>query len=104
MPPSPSIIPFYTTHHHLTTPRRDNGPTIFAEVKHGKGVDHIVGLLLSAWKASGAYEVSRQRRKRNIQQQQQQSQAQAQAQAQVRALAQAQAQVREAQAQAQVQT
>jgi len=33
---------------------REGGPTIFAEVKHGKGVDNIVDLLLSAWKASGA--------------------------------------------------
>lgn len=34
-----------------------------AEVKNGKGVDDIVGLILSAWKASGAYEISRQRHK-----------------------------------------
>ena len=34
---------------------REGGPTIFAEVKNGKGVEHIVGLILSAWKASGAY-------------------------------------------------
>ncbi len=47
------------------TAPRDGGPTIFAEVKNGKGVDHIVGLILSAWKASGAYEVSRERWKRN---------------------------------------
>jgi urease accessory protein len=40
---------------------RDGGPTIFAEVKHGKGVDDIVGLLLSAWKSSGAYDTSQQR-------------------------------------------
>ena len=40
---------------------RDGGPTIFAVVKHGKGVQDIVGLILSAWKASGAYEVSMER-------------------------------------------
>jgi urease accessory protein len=40
---------------------RDGGPTIFAVVKEGKGVDDIVGLLLSAWKGSGAYEVSLER-------------------------------------------
>ncbi|KAI4120218.1 MAG: hypothetical protein LQ347_007132, partial [Umbilicaria vellea] len=44
---------------------RDGGPTIFAEVKNGKGVDHIVGLILSAWKSSGAYEVSLERWKRD---------------------------------------
>jgi urease accessory protein len=33
---------------------REGGPTIFAEVKKGRGVDAIVGLILSAWKASGA--------------------------------------------------
>ncbi|KAI9804729.1 MAG: hypothetical protein M1825_001097 [Sarcosagium campestre] len=33
---------------------REGGPTIFAQVKNGKNVDHIVGLLLSAWKSSGA--------------------------------------------------
>ncbi len=37
---------------------REGGPTIFAQVKHGKGVDHIVGLILSAWKGSGAWEYS----------------------------------------------
>ncbi|MCJ1297472.1 hypothetical protein MMC08_000258 [Hypocenomyce scalaris] len=44
---------------------RDGGPTIFAEVKNGKGVDNIVGLILSAWKGSGAYEVSLERWKRD---------------------------------------
>ena len=34
---------------------RDGGPTIFAEVKNGKGVPDIVTMILSAWKASGAY-------------------------------------------------
>ncbi|KAF2866179.1 urease accessory protein ureG [Massariosphaeria phaeospora] len=33
---------------------REGGPTIFAVVKHGKGVENIVDLILSAWKASGA--------------------------------------------------
>jgi len=44
---------------------RDGGPTIFAVVKHGKGVDNIVGLILSAWKGSGAYEVSLERWKKS---------------------------------------
>ena len=43
---------------------RDGGPTVFAEVKHGKGVRDIEGLVLSAWKGSGAYEVSLERWKR----------------------------------------
>jgi urease accessory protein len=37
------------------------GPTIFAQVKKGKGVDHIVGLITSAWKGSGAGAVSETR-------------------------------------------
>lgn len=37
---------------------RDGGPTIFAAVKHGKGVDQIVDLILRAWKASPAGEKS----------------------------------------------
>jgi urease accessory protein len=37
------------------------GPTIFAQVKKGKGVDHIVGLITSAWKGSGAEAVSKKR-------------------------------------------
>lgn len=40
---------------------REGGPTVFAVVKDGKGLEHIVGLILSAWKGSGAYEVSLQR-------------------------------------------
>ncbi|PKX99094.1 urease accessory protein UreG [Aspergillus novofumigatus IBT 16806] len=40
---------------------KGGGPTVFAVVKHGKGVDHIVNLILSAWKASGAYEASLER-------------------------------------------
>ncbi|KAK4184860.1 putative urease accessory protein ureG-like protein [Podospora australis] len=39
---------------------REGGPTVFAQVKKGVGVDHIVNLILSAWKASGAEEVRRQ--------------------------------------------
>ncbi|KAI9791863.1 MAG: hypothetical protein M1816_003408 [Peltula sp. TS41687] len=34
---------------------REGGPTIFAQVKNGKNVEHIVGLIISAWKSSGAY-------------------------------------------------
>lgn len=37
---------------------REGGPTVFAEVKNGKGVEHVVNLILSGWKASGAYEIS----------------------------------------------
>ncbi|KIW01065.1 urease accessory protein G [Verruconis gallopava] len=33
---------------------REGGPTIFAQVKNGVAVKDIVGLILSAWKASGA--------------------------------------------------
>jgi urease accessory protein len=40
------------------TKMRDGGPTVFAEVKHGKGLADIVKLILSAWKASGAYNLS----------------------------------------------
>ncbi|KAL8726616.1 MAG: hypothetical protein Q9181_005977 [Wetmoreana brouardii] len=44
--------------------REGVGPVVFAVVKEGKGVDDIVGLLVSAWKASGAYEVCKERWKR----------------------------------------
>ncbi|KAK2742834.1 hypothetical protein FQN57_005125 [Myotisia sp. PD_48] len=37
---------------------REGGPTVFAEVKNGKGVEHIVNLILSAWKTTGSYEES----------------------------------------------
>ncbi|KAJ9623431.1 hypothetical protein H2203_005690 [Taxawa tesnikishii (nom. ined.)] len=37
---------------------REDGPTIFAQVKNGKNVDHIVDLILSAWRGSGASEGS----------------------------------------------
>lgn len=41
---------------------REGGPTVFAEVKEGrKGLDHVVNLILSAWKGSGAYEASLER-------------------------------------------
>ncbi|KAI9832485.1 MAG: hypothetical protein M1826_001809 [Phylliscum demangeonii] len=33
---------------------REGGPTIFAQVKHGKNVQPIVDFILSAWKSSGA--------------------------------------------------
>lgn len=33
---------------------REGGPTIFAQVKNGVNVDHIINLILSAWRASGA--------------------------------------------------
>ncbi|KAH6657697.1 urease accessory protein UreG [Truncatella angustata] len=35
---------------------REGGPTVFAQVKKGVAVDHIVNLIVSAWKASGAEE------------------------------------------------
>ena len=37
---------------------REGGPTIFAVIKQNQGVDDIVNLVLSAWKACGAYGVS----------------------------------------------
>ncbi|KAF2718465.1 urease accessory protein UreG [Polychaeton citri CBS 116435] len=37
---------------------REGGPTIFAQVKNGKGVDYIVDLILSAWKSCGAAKAS----------------------------------------------
>lgn len=33
---------------------REGGPTVFAQVKKGVGMEHIVNLILSAWRASGA--------------------------------------------------
>jgi urease accessory protein len=38
---------------------REGGPTIFAEVKHGRGVEAIVDLIISAWKASGAVQAKK---------------------------------------------
>ncbi|KAI1754756.1 CobW/HypB/UreG, nucleotide-binding domain-containing protein [Xylaria castorea] len=40
---------------------REGGPTIFAQVKKDVGIDHIVNLMLSAWRACGAEEVARSR-------------------------------------------
>lgn len=40
---------------------REGGPTVFARVKSNVGVDHIVNLILSAWRSSGAEAVSRER-------------------------------------------
>ena len=40
---------------------REGGPTIFAEVKKGRGVEDIVGLIVSAWRGSGAEAVTRER-------------------------------------------
>ena len=40
---------------------REGGPTVFAQVKKGVGVEHIVGLIVSAWKGSGAEAVSKGR-------------------------------------------
>ncbi|KAJ9053702.1 hypothetical protein DSO57_1021632 [Entomophthora muscae] len=33
---------------------RQNGPTVFAQVKHDEGVDDIINLILADWRASGA--------------------------------------------------
>jgi urease accessory protein len=35
---------------------REGGPTIFAQIKNGVGVEDIIRLILSAWKAAGASE------------------------------------------------
>ncbi|KAI9733673.1 MAG: hypothetical protein M1834_003275 [Cirrosporium novae-zelandiae] len=44
---------------------REGGPTVFAVIKDGKkGVDDIVTLVLSAWKACGAYDLSVERWKK----------------------------------------
>lgn len=40
---------------------REGGPTVFAQVKKDVGVEHIVNLILSAWRASGAEDVQRAR-------------------------------------------
>ena len=40
---------------------REGGPTVFARVKSNVGVDHIVNLILSAWRSSGAEAVSKER-------------------------------------------
>ena len=41
---------------------REGGPVVFAEVKNGKGVRDVVGLVVSAWRGSGAAEACRERR------------------------------------------
>ncbi|KAF7727437.1 hypothetical protein EC973_007506 [Apophysomyces ossiformis] len=33
---------------------RGNGPTVFAQVKNGVGMDEIINLILGEWRASGA--------------------------------------------------
>jgi urease accessory protein len=33
---------------------RDQGPTVFASIKHGNAVDEIIELIIDAWKSSGA--------------------------------------------------
>ncbi len=38
---------------------REGGPTVFAQVKKDVGVGHIVTLMLSAWRASGAESVTK---------------------------------------------
>lgn len=43
---------------------REGGPVVFANVKAGVGIQDVVGLLLSAWKGTGAYEVTLERWKR----------------------------------------
>lgn len=40
---------------------REGGPTIFAVVKRDQGVDAIVDLILSAWKASGATQARKEK-------------------------------------------
>lgn len=42
---------------------REGGPTIFAQVKNGKGVNEVIDLMLSAWKSCGADEGYRRRMK-----------------------------------------
>lgn len=45
---------------------REGGPTVFAVVKSDEGVEHIANLVLSAWRGSGAYELSLQRWKSGV--------------------------------------
>ena len=33
---------------------RGTGPTVFAQVKNGVGLDEIISLILGEWRASGA--------------------------------------------------
>lgn len=41
---------------------REGGPVVFAQVKHGVGVRDVLGLVVSAWRGSGAAEAGRERR------------------------------------------
>jgi urease accessory protein len=38
------------------TDEREGGPTLFAQIKNGVGVEDVVRLILSAWRAAGASE------------------------------------------------
>lgn len=40
---------------------REGGPTVFTNIKGGIGVEHVLGLIISAWKGSGAEAISRER-------------------------------------------
>ncbi|PHH82828.1 hypothetical protein CDD82_4700 [Ophiocordyceps australis] len=40
---------------------REGGPTVFAQIKNRLGIEHVINLILSAWKASGAEDVSKAR-------------------------------------------
>lgn len=42
----------------VLTASSEGGPTIFAQVKNGVSVNHIIDLILSAWRGSGASEGS----------------------------------------------
>jgi len=33
---------------------RGDGPTVFSSVKEGKGVDDVIQLIVSAWRAAGS--------------------------------------------------
>ena len=43
---------------------REGGPVVFAQVKNGVGVRDVVGLVVSAWRGSGAGEACGERRRR----------------------------------------
>lgn len=38
----------------LTPEFRGTGPTVFAQVKNGVGMDEIISLIIGEWRASGA--------------------------------------------------
>ena len=40
---------------------REGGPVVFANVKGAIGVSDVIGLVLSAWKGTGAYDKSLER-------------------------------------------